>query len=179
MSRIGKKAIPLPKGVEVKVDNGHVVVKGAKGTLEYDLPPAIGLQVSDNDVVVTCQDENNKQAQAFHGLARALINNMVTGVSEGFKKELEIQGVGYRSELKGKTLILSLGYSRPIEFKVPDDVTVEVDPKRNVIAVSGIDKQKVGQVAADIRNCRPPDAYKGKGIRYLGEHISLKEGKRA
>lgn len=176
MSRIGNQPIPIKSGIKVDIKDRHVVVKGPKATLEMDLPDLVEAKTEDDEVVVTRADES-RQAKSLHGLARNLINNMVIGVDEGFKKELEIRGVGYRAEVKGKQLVLSLGFSHPVEFDVPEGITIEVEARRNIITVTGADKQLVGQVAADIREYRKPDVYKGKGIRYVGEYVLQKEGK--
>ena len=176
MSRIGKKPIPLPKGVEVHVGNGIVQVKGPKGDLLVNLMPGISAKVEDG--VLTLERENEeRQTRAYHGLNRALLANAVTGVSEGWKKELEIVGIGYRAEKKGNAVVFNLGYSHPIEYPVPEGIEIEVDSKANKLAVIGIDRQKVGQVAAEIRGLRPPEPYKGKGIRYAGEYVRIKAGK--
>jgi large subunit ribosomal protein L6 len=175
VSRIGKKAIPLPAGVSAAV-SGHVVsVKGAKGELSLSLLDGISARIEGSDLLLERSSEAG-QVRARHGLLRALAGNMVTGVSTGFTKRLEVQGVGFRAEVKGKSLVMNLGYSHQIDFPVPDDVAIAVE-KDGKIAVSGIDRARVGQVAADIRSFRKPDRYKGKGVRYVGEHIALKEGK--
>ncbi len=176
MSRIGKKPIPLPKGVEVHVGNGVVQVKGPKGTLLVHLMPNISAELEDGVLTVTRANEE-QQTRAFHGLTRALIANAVTGVSEGWKKELEIIGIGYRAEKKGSTVVFNLGYSHPIEYPIPEGIDIEVEPKSNKVTVTGIDRQKVGQVAAEIRGLRPPEPYKGKGVRYAGEYVRIKAGK--
>jgi large subunit ribosomal protein L6 len=177
MSRIGKKPIPLPSGVSVEKVEGGVRVKGPKGTLSESLPEMITVDVRDGEVVLERPDDV-KQTRAYHGLARALVANMVRGVVEPFKKELEIQGVGYRAEMSGKKLNLLLGFSHPVEMLVPDGISVSVE--RNVIVrIEGIDRQRVGQFAANIRRLRPPEPYKGKGIRYVGEMIRRKAGKAA
>ena len=175
MSRIGKAPIELPKGVEISVKGDVVEVKGPKGTLTQDIDPA--LEVTQDDGVVTIsRDNDERQTRALHGLTRALIANMVTGVSEGYSKELTIIGVGYRAALKGKTLELQVGYSHPVSVEALDGVTFEV-PEPTKVIVGGIDKQKVGQMAADIRAVRPPEPYKGKGIRYTDEYVRRKAGK--
>jgi large subunit ribosomal protein L6 len=175
MSRIGKAPIELPKGVEISVKGDVVEVKGPKGTLTQDIDPA--LEVTQDDGVVTIsRDNDERQTRALHGLTRALIANMVTGVSEGYSKELTIIGVGYRAALKGKTLELQVGFSHPVSVEALDGVTFEV-PEPTKIIVGGIDKQKVGQMAADIRAVRPPEPYKGKGIRYTDEYVRRKAGK--
>lgn len=176
MSRIGNQPIPLKKGISVDIAGNHVTVKGPNGTLEVEVPPQIVVAV-DGDQVVVSRPDDTREAKSMHGLARTLVSNMVVGVDTGFKKELEIRGIGYRAELKGKTLVLNLGFSHPIEHAIEDGITIEVDPKKNTITVSGADKQRVGQVAADIRSYRKPDVYKGKGIRYIGEYVLQKEGK--
>ncbi len=176
MSRIGKKPVPLPKGVEAHVGNGVIQVKGPKGNLLVGLMP--GITASIEDGILTLDRENEeRQTRAYHGLNRALVANAVTGVSEGWKKELEIIGIGYRAEKKGNAVVFNLGYSHPIEYPIPEGIDIEVDSKANKLAVVGIDRQKVGQVAAEIRGLRPPEPYKGKGIRYAGEYIRIKAGK--
>jgi large subunit ribosomal protein L6 len=178
MSRIGKKEIPLPKGVDVKQDGNAVMVKGPKGSLSTQLVPGIGVKVENNVVTFTRADEE-KRTRAFHGLVRALVANNVRGVSEGFKRELDIVGVGYRAEVKGKEVVFQLGYSHPVKFPVPDGIDITVDGKSGHITVTGIDRQKVGQTAAEIRSLREPDPYKGKGIKYSDEIIRRKAGKAA
>src|SRR5512140_2470810 len=165
MSRIGKKPIPLPKGVKVTVDDGRVLVEGPKGKLTTKLPP--GTSIETKEAVLNVQREDDSFA-AMHGLARSLLNNAVTGVTKGFEKELSIVGVGYRAESKGRMVVFTLGYSHPIEFPLPEGSNVLVD-KQTRLVVSGIDRQKVGQVAANMRALRPPDPYKQKGVRYTGE----------
>ncbi len=175
MSRIGRKPIELPKGVEVTVTGNTVAVKGPKGTVQTHLPEGITIERQDGHVLASRQDD---QHAAVHGLARALLNNAVEGVTKGWNRELEIVGIGYRAELKGKsTVVFSLGYSHPIEFPLPEGVQVAVDQKLTRLTVSGIDRQKVGQVAADMRSLRPPDPYKNKGVRYAGERLKKKVGK--
>ncbi len=176
MSRIGRKPIPLPKGVEIHVGNGVVQVKGPKGNLLVNLMPGITASVEDGTLTLERANEE-RQTRAYHGLNRALIANAVTGVSEGWKKELEIIGIGYRAEKKGNAVVFNLGYSHPIEYPIPEGIDIEVDGKANKLAVTGIDRQKVGQVAAEIRRLRPPEPYKGKGVRYAGEYIRIKAGK--
>ncbi len=177
MSRIGKQPVPLPKGVEVKVDGSVVTVKGPKGQLNQRLPAEISVAVEDEQVVVTRPSDQSKH-RALHGLSRTLVANMVEGVTQGYKKTLEIVGVGYRAEKQGKGLRLQLGFSHPIQYDAPDGVSLEA-PQPTVVVVEGIDKQKVGQVAAEIRGFRPPEPYKGKGVRYQGEHVRRKAGKTA
>jgi large subunit ribosomal protein L6 len=175
MSRIGKKPIPLPKGVTVKIEGNTVAVHGPKGKLETPLPS--GIRVEQKDGVLLAQRENDAQA-AVHGLARALVNNAVEGVTRGWTRELEIVGIGYRAELKGKGMVVfNLGYSHPIEYPLPAGVEAAVDPKQTKLTVTGIDRQKVGQVAAEMRSLRPPDPYKNKGVRYAGERLKKKVGK--
>jgi len=178
MSRIGKKPIELPKGVEVKQDGNAVTIKGPKGTLSTVLIPGIGVKVENNVVQFTRANEEQK-SRAFHGLVRALVANNVRGVSEGFKRELDIVGVGYRAEVKGKEVVFQLGYSHPVRFPIPQGIDIAVDAKSGHVTVTGIDKQKVGQTAAEIRSLREPDPYKGKGIKYSDEVIRRKAGKAA
>ena len=175
MSRIGKAPIELPAGVTVTSNGGVVEVKGPKGSLTQDINPALSLE-EDDGVVTISRANDERQTRALHGLTRALIANMVTGVTEGFSKELTIIGVGYRAALKGTSLELQVGYSHPVSVEALDGVTFEV-PEPTKIIVGGIDKQKVGQMAADIRAVRPPEPYKGKGIRYTDEYVRRKAGK--
>jgi len=175
VSRIGKRPISIPKGVDVKIDENKVVIKGKLGELSFSLPELIEVEKSDSALVVKRKNDE-KKARAFHGLVQRSLSNIVKGVTEGFKKELEIMGVGYRAAVEGKKLMLSVGYSKPVEFPIPKEVKIET-PKPTNIIISGIDKQKVGEIAAEIKRVRPPDAYKGKGIRYLGEYIKKKPGK--
>ena len=173
MSRIGNKAIAIPAGCEVTVNGNHVVVKGPKGSLEMDAVKEIAVKVEGSEIVVT---RDNDEHKALHGLTRSLIANMVTGVTEGFEKKLEINGVGYRAAKQGNKLVLTLGYSHPVEVLDTDTVKTEV-PDANTILVKGINKQEVGQFAAIIREYRLPEPYKGKGIKYSDERIRRKEGK--
>ena len=173
MSRIGKNPIAVPQGVEVKIDDHIVTVKGPKGTLSQEFLKDVNIEMNDNNIVVTLV---NEKAGNIHGLTRTLIANMVTGVTEGYEKALEINGVGYRAQKQGDKLVLTLGYSHPVEVEAPEGITIDV-PSQNSIIVKGIDKQLVGQVAANIREYRLPEPYKGKGIKYAGEHIRRKEGK--
>jgi len=175
MSRIGKMPIELPSGVEVKIDGSSVTVKGSKGELSRTFSDRVDFNNEDG-VVTLGRDGDSPQAKALHGLSRALLFNMVRGVSEGFSKELEIQGVGYRAALKGSDIELQVGFSHSVNVLAPKGITFDV-PEPTKIIVSGIDKEMVGQVAADIRKVRPPEPYKGKGIRYLGEHVRRKAGK--
>ena len=175
MSRIGRQPIPLPKGVEVEIGKGQVSVKGPKGSLEERVPGGITAKLEDGQVVVSRRNDS-KQQRAFHGLVRALLANAVKGVTEGFSKNLEIHGVGYRAEPKGKSVVFLLGYTHPIDFPVPEGIEIAVD-RNTRIKVSGISRQQVGQVAAEIRALRPPDVYKLKGVRYAGEQLRKKAGK--
>jgi large subunit ribosomal protein L6 len=175
MSRIGKKPIPIPKGVTVKVEGNTVAVQGPKGKLDTALPEGITVEQKDGIIVAVRQDDSHA---ALHGLARALVNNAVEGVTKGWTRELEIVGIGYRAEMKGKSMVVfNLGYSHPIEYPLPAGVDASVDPKQTKIALTGIDRQKVGQVAAEMRSLRPPDPYKNKGVRYSGERLKKKVGK--
>ncbi len=178
MSRIGKKEISLPKGVDVKHDGNAVTVKGPKGSLTTQLVTGIGVKIDGNVVTFTRADEE-KRTRAFHGLVRALVANNVRGVSEGFKRELDIIGVGYRAEVKGREVVFALGYSHPVRFPIPEGIDIAIDAKSGHITITGIDKQKVGQTAAEIRSLREPDPYKGKGIKYSDEIIRRKAGKAA
>ncbi len=175
MSRIGKAPIDLPAGVEVSYGDNVVEVKGPKGSLSQDLDPRIGVSVEDG-VLTVSREGDERDARALHGLSRALIANMVVGVSAGYSKELQAVGVGYRGALKGKTLELQVGYSHPVLIEAPDGITFEV-PEPTKFIITGIDKQLVGQVAANIRAVRPPEPYKGKGIRYVDEYVRRKAGK--
>lgn len=175
MSRIGRKSIKLPKGVEVRIDGKRVSVKGAKGTLEMDVMPNINVAVEDESVTVSRESEI-KTVRAAHGMTRALINNMVTGVSSGFEKILEIVGVGYRAQMQGKNLVLSLGFSHPVEVIPPAGIEFACESPIKIV-IRGIDRQLVGQTASNIRGYRPPEPYKGKGIRYSGEYVIRKAGK--
>ena len=175
MSRIGRLPIPLPKGVEVEIGKGQVSVKGPKGSLEERIPGGITAKLEDGQVVVSRRNDS-KQQRAFHGLVRALLANAVKGVTEGFSKNLEIPGVGYRAAPKGKSVVFLLGYTHPIDFAIPEGIEIAVD-RNTRIKVSGISRQQVGQVAAEIRALRPPDVYKLKGVRYAGEQLRKKAGK--
>src|SRR5256885_7775240 len=175
MSRIGKKPIALPKGVTVKIEGNTVAVQGPKGKLDTVVPRGIRVEQQDGHLVAL--RENDSQA-ALHGLTRALVNNAVEGVTRGWTRELEIVGIGYRAEMKGKATVgFTLGYPHPIEYPLPTGVDVAVDPKQTRLTVTGIDRQKVGQVAAEMRSLRPPDPYKNKGVRYAGERLKKKVGK--
>jgi large subunit ribosomal protein L6 len=175
MSRVAKKPVALPKGVECQVQAGAITVKGPKGTLKLNSPPGVDVAMANGEVQFTPKDQNDTK---MAGTARALLNNMVKGVSEGYSKKLELVGVGYRAALQGKDLNLTLGFSHPVVFKAPEGITIEV-PAQTEIFVKGADKQRVGEVAAKIRAFRPPEPYKGKGVRYQGERITLKEAKKA
>jgi large subunit ribosomal protein L6 len=176
MSRVGVKPISLPDKVTVKNDGGVVTVEGPKGKLSFNLPAGIELSNENNKLTVTRTSEASRQQRALHGTARAIVNNMINGVSKGFVKDLEIQGVGFRAAVKGKDLDLSLGRSHPLLHPIPDGLTVTVTDNTK-IKVEGIDKQMVGQFAAEVRGYYPPEPYKGKGVRYVGEHVRRKEGK--
>ena len=175
MSRIGRMPITVPAGVDVKVDGTIVTVKGPKGTLTQEIHPDMIIEREGAEILVKRPSEQ-KEHKALHGLTRSLLNNMVIGVTEGFKKELEINGVGYRAQKQGKKLVLNLGYSHPVEMDEIDGITIDV-PDQNKIIISGPDKQVVGAFAANVREKRPPEPYKGKGIKYVEEHIRRKEGK--
>ena len=176
MSRIGRAPITVPAGVEIKVDeNNHLVVKGPKGSIEQTLAPSMKLEVKDG-VLTVSRPNDEKQNRALHGLTRTLVNNMVVGVTAGFEKKLEIQGVGYRAQKDGNKLVMNLGFSHDVVVEETADIQIDV-PDPNHIIIKGIDKQKVGQFAADVRMKRPPEPYKGKGIRYDGEYVRIKEGK--
>jgi large subunit ribosomal protein L6 len=178
VSRIGKAPIPIPSGVDVTLGTGHISVKGPQGTLQRDLPGEISIRQEDSTLLVE-RPNDERQNRALHGLTRSLVANMVTGVTAGFTKELEIVGVGYRATAKGPNQIeLALGFSHPVNVNAPDGITFEV-PVPTRILVKGIDKEKVGQVAADIRKIRKPEPYKGKGVRYAGEYVQRKAGKAA
>lgn len=175
MSRIGRLPVPLTPDVKVTVASGLVSVKGPKGALQQQLPEGIGAEVADGRLVVKRRDDSKTQ-RALHGLSRALIANAVTGVTKGFTKELEIQGVGYRAQIDGTAIVFALGFTHPIRYAIPAGIQVTVD-KQVRLAITGVDRQAVGQVAAEIRALRPPDAYKGKGVRYVGEVVVKKAGK--
>lgn len=175
MSRVGKKPITIPDGTTIKLEDRLLTVKGKNGSLTQEIHTAVKLEIADTQVTVeTVKDDRN--SRALQGLTRSLVNNMVIGVSKGFERVLEINGIGYRAEAKGKSLLFNLGYSHPIDFKLPEGITAKVE-KNNVIKLSGIDKQLLGQTAASIRALRPPEPYKGKGVKYAEEHIQRKAGK--
>jgi large subunit ribosomal protein L6 len=175
MSRVGKMPVTVPSGVDIEVRGSQVTVKGARGELSREFTERVNFQVDDG-VVTVAREDDTRESRALHGLSRALLANMVHGVSEGFSKILEIQGVGYRASLKGSDIELLVGFSHPVEVRAPKGITFEV-PEPTRIVVSGIDKEQVGQVAAEIRRVRPPEPYKGKGIRYSGEYVRRKAGK--
>lgn len=175
MSRIGRKPIAVPSGVDVKIDGNHIAVKGPKGTLERDVHKDMTLTLENGEILVT-RPSDDKAHRALHGLTRSLVHNMVVGVTEGFSKTLEVNGVGYRAAKQGKDLVMNLGYSHQVIVPEIDGISIEV-PAPNKIVISGPDKQKVGQFAANVREKRPPEPYKGKGIKYAEEHIQRKEGK--
>jgi large subunit ribosomal protein L6 len=176
MSRIGKKPIDIPKGVDVKIADTTVNVKGPKGELSSGFPSGVRVIVDEGKVVVERTGET-KDIRALHGLTRSLISNMVSGVSSGYQRVLEITGTGYRAQVQGNKLLLALGYSHPVEFILPPGIKAAVDQKQTQITLTGIDKQQMGQIAADLRALRPPDIYKGKGVRYAGQRLKLKAGK--
>lgn len=176
MSRVGRMPIQIPDGVDVKIKGTHVVVKGPKGQLEHTFPAAMKIKLDDGEISVS-RPSDERFHRAMHGTTRSVINNMVVGVSAGFVKVLEVEGVGYRAELNGKNLVLSVGFSHPVVVEPPEGISFEVDNRSREITVSGFDKQVVGEVAANIRKVRPPEPYKGKGIRYQGEYVRRKAGK--
>ena len=175
MSRIGRKPVNIPAGVEAKLSDGAITVKGPKGTLTQKIHPNMDVKIEGSEIIVTRPDDD-KLNRSLHGRTRSIINNMVIGVTEGFKKELDVNGVGYRVQKQGKNLVMNLGYSHQVIVSDTDDIKIEA-PTPNKIIITGIDKQKVGQFAAEVREKRPPEPYKGKGIKYAGEHIRRKEGK--
>jgi large subunit ribosomal protein L6 len=168
--------VEIPSGVDVKIDGTHVLVKGPKGELEYTFSSDLEIKEENGEIVIT-RPNDQRETRSLHGTTRALINNMVLGVTEGFEKELRLVGVGYRATMSGTNLVLNVGYSHPVEIEPPEGITFEVGERNQQVIVRGYDKQKVGQIAADIRKVRPPEPYKGKGIRYQGEWIRRKAGK--
>ncbi len=176
MSRIGRLPVPVPKNVQVQIDGRNVKVKGPKGELSREFHPLMKIALQDGTIKVDRPDDQ-RQSKALHGLTRALINNMVIGVTEGYEKVLEIRGTGYRAELQGATLVMSLGFSHPVVVDPPEGITFAVNPKAGTVTVSGVDKELVGQVTAEIRAWRPVEPYLGKGIRYQGEYVRRKAGK--
>jgi len=178
MSRIGKKPVVIPKGVDIKVDKRRVAVKGPKGELKMEHADLVKIEVAEGQAEVK-RVNDTKDARARHGLVRSLLQNMVEGVTQGYKRDLEIVGVGYRAQVQGQKITFNLGFSHPVDFTLPDGIKAEIDKKQTALSLTGIDKQQIGQVAANIKALRPPDAYKGKGIRFAGERIKLKAGKSA
>lgn len=178
MSRIGKQPIVIPENVEVQIEEGAVSVKGPKGSLSLHLHPVVSVEMTpEKTLKVHVKDDEERRQRALWGLFRSLIANMVIGVTEGYLKKLEIHGIGYKAEVKGKTLFLHVGYSHPVEYAIPEDIEIRVE--KNTISLMGADKQRVGQIAAEIRSIRPPEPYKGKGIRYSDEIVRRKSGKAA
>jgi large subunit ribosomal protein L6 len=175
MSRIGKQPIAIPPKVKVEVKGQKILVEGPKGKLDWELPHRTSLKVEDGKIIVS-RTGDDAQSRALHGTSRALVNNMVKGVSEGFVKKLEIQGVGFKAAVQGKLVNLALGYSHPINYEIPDQIKVTVEENTKIM-IEGPDKKVVGQVASEIRSFYPPEPYKGKGVRYAGEHVQRKEGK--
>lgn len=176
MSRIGRLPIEIPTGVDVKITGSHVKIKGPKGEMEFTFSPSIELSFKDSEIIVT-RPSDTREMRSLHGTTRSLIQNMVTGVTDGFQKELQLVGVGYRATMQGNNLVLNVGYSHSVEVEPPQGVSFVVGDRAQQVFISGIDKQKVGQIAADIRKVRPPEPYKGKGIRYKDEYIRRKAGK--
>ncbi len=176
MSRVGKNPINIPSGVDVKIQGSKVSVKGPKGELKWNYPGEMKLTVKDNQIIVE-RPSDAKPHRALHGTVRSIIANMVSGTSTGYKRVLEINGVGYRAQVQGQKVSFTLGYSHPVEFSLPQGITAQVDKKQTLLTLEGIDKQLIGQVAANIRSLRPPNVYKGKGIKYAEERIKLKVGK--
>ena len=175
MSRVGRKIVSVPEGVQLSISDDQVRIQGPKGQMTSLVPEGIRFERTEKGVIAT-RSSDSKQQRSLHGLARSLLSNAVAGVSQGFRKELDIVGIGYRAEHKGKSVVFSLGFSHPVDFPIPEGITVEVERQTHLI-VSGVDKQKVGQTAADIRSLRKPDPYKNKGIRYTGERLKKKVGK--
>ncbi len=175
MSRIGRKPIPIPSGIDVKVEKNSVSVKGPKGELKQNFHPKIGVKIDKSEILVS-RASDDKFDRALHGLTRSIIANMVTGVTKGYEKSLEISGVGYRAQVQGRQLVMTLGFSHPVNFELPNGIEAVVDKQTN-ITIKGIDKYLVGQTAANIRSLKKPEPYKGKGIKYADEHIRRKEGK--
>ena len=176
MSRVGRLPVEVPSGVDIKIDGSHVKIKGPKGELDFTFSPMIEISFQDGEVVVK-RPSDTRELRSLHGTTRALIQNMVTGVKDGFQKELQLVGVGYRASLQGKNLVLNVGYSHPVEIEPPPGITFEVGDRSQQVFISGIDKQVVGQISAVIRKVRPPEPYKGKGIRYKDEYVRRKAGK--
>jgi len=177
MSRLGKLPISIGEGVVAKIENKNIIIKGPKGELSQSLSDLVMVEIKEKEIVVSVKNEKSKKERAFWGLYRSLINNMVLGVTNGFEKKLEVNGIGYRVALSGKKLVLNVGYSHPVEFSLPEGISAQVEG--NIITISGIDKQLVGEISANIRKVRKPEPYKGKGIKYIDEVIRRKEGKTA
>jgi len=178
VSRIGKLPVEIPAGVDVQLNGSHVLVKGPNGTLERTFSPLVNIRKEENQIIVT-RDSDEKNVRALHGTTRAVIANMVTGTTTGFTKVLEIVGVGYKAEMSGNDMVINVGFSHPVDVKAPDGITFDVTEKNRIITIKGANKEVVGQVAADIRGLRPPEPYKGKGIRYQNERVRRKAGKTA
>ena len=176
MSRVGRLPVEIPSGVDVKIDGSNVKIKGPKGEMEFSFSPDIAIELAEG-VVNISRPSDARDMRSLHGTTRSLIQNMITGVTDGYMKELQLVGVGYRANLEGTNLVINVGYSHPVEVEPPAGITFEVGERNQQIFISGIDKQRVGQVAADIRKVRPPEPYKGKGIRYKDEYIRRKAGK--
>lgn len=176
MSRVGKRPIEIPEGVEVTIENGIIIVRGPKGQLSWSYPDKIKVLINNGTIVVERSDDSRVE-KSLHGLTRSVISNMVTGVFQGYQKTLDIVGIGYRTQVLGDKIVLTLGYSHPIEFQLPEGIKASIDAKQTQITLFGIDKQQLGQVAENLRSLRVPDAYKGKGIRYSGKKLKLKVGK--
>ena len=177
MSRIGKMPIKLPEGIQANIEDGFIIVKNNKGELKQKIHKLVTVEINDRNIIVDIKNKDSKKEKAFWGLFRSLINNMVEGLDKGFEKKLEVNGVGYKVSVSGQKLILNVGYSHPVEMEMPEGIKAEVE--KNLITISGIDKQKVGEVSANIRKVRKPEPYKGKGIKYVDEIIRRKEGKSA
>lgn len=176
MSRIGKKPVEIPSGVDVKLLDNTIKVKGPKGELQWSYPAGTTVSVKDKEIIVERADDQKKN-RALHGLTRSLISNMVVGVAQGYQRVLDIVGVGYRAQVQGRKIVLSLGYSHAVEYNLPEGINAAMDQKQTQITLTGVDKQVIGQVAANLKDLRSPDAYKGKGLRYGGERLKLKVGK--
>lgn len=176
MSRIGKKPVEIPSGVEVKIEANNISLKGPKGSLNWSYPKEVKVSV-EGDKVIVAREGDSKNEKSLHGLTRSLIANMITGVSQGYQRVLEIHGTGYRAQVQANKVILTLGYSHPVEYQLPEGISATVDEKQTTITLTGTNKYLIGQVAANLRALRPPDPYKGKGIRYAGERLKLKVGK--
>ena len=175
MSRIGKKPVVIPPGVKAELKGSSLSVTGPKGTLQIEMHPKVKVVMAENEITVDIADKESKKEKSLWGLSRALINNLVEGVTKGFEKKLEVNGVGFKVQVTGQKIVMSLGFSHPVEVEIPKDLTVTVD--KNVISISGADKQKVGQFAAEVRELKKPEPYKGKGIRYIDEVVRRKAGK--